>query len=97
MKPSIPIDGESDCVAKVAAKFSKGLGHRVDHVKQSEEARVNKYQELGIPEHRAKLLSKLEVETSKGGNQINGDVERVTGKRPQDLDAWIQENLTVWQ
>lgn len=82
---------------KVAAKFSKGLGRPFEHVKLSEEGKVKKYQESGVPEYLAKLLAMLEAGTAKGAaEQMNDDVEKVTGKPPMNLDTWIQENKNAW-
>ncbi|KAL8649178.1 MAG: hypothetical protein Q9210_004555 [Variospora velana] len=94
----IMIETDADQTGKVATKFSRRLGRHIEHVRQSEAERVKKYQELGVPENRAKLLSMLEIGTAQGmGNWINDDVERVVDRRPQNLDSWIQENKMAWQ
>ncbi|KAL9604525.1 MAG: hypothetical protein Q9219_000490 [cf. Caloplaca sp. 3 TL-2023] len=82
---------------EVATKFSKGLNRHIEHVKLSENDRIQSYQEAGMPEHLAKLLAMLEVQTSEGAaEQMNDDVQKVVGKAPRNLDTWIQENKTVW-
>jgi len=59
---------------------------------------VQQYMKIGMPEEAAKFMTWLEVNTSKGDeNRTDDAVERITGRRPQNLDAWIQENKAAWQ
>ncbi|KAL9031141.1 MAG: hypothetical protein Q9196_000817 [Gyalolechia fulgens] len=83
---------------EVAAKFSQGLGRPVKHIKLTEEERVKKYLELGVPGYLAEFLAMLETQCAKGAaEEMNDDVQKVTGKPPRDLDTWIQENKNAWQ
>jgi hypothetical protein len=79
-------------------KLSSGLGRDVVHVKLPEEQMVQRFLNLGLPEHYAKFLASIEVTTANGVEErLNGDVERVIGRPPQTFDAWVQQNKTAWQ
>lgn len=83
---------------QIAAKFSTGLGRKIEHVKLSEEEQVKKGLSMGLPEQYAKFLAWLEAQTATGAEERSDDsVERVTGRPPQTFDAWVQQNKATWQ
>ena len=97
-KVSEAANADSLYFMQIAAKFSGCLGREVVHVKLSEEQRVRRYLDVGMPEHYAKMLTYLEVTTANGAEErSNGVVERVTGRPPQKFDAWVEENKAAWQ
>ena len=82
---------------QIAAKLSSGLGREVVHVKLSGEQSAQRFLNMGLPEHYAKLLSSLEVGSAKGMEERENDaVEQVAGRPPQKFDAWVQQNKTAW-
>lgn len=59
---------------------------------------MQKSQSEGIPEHMAKFLAFVEVLSARGSEERSDDsVEKVTGRRPQTFDAWVQQNKATWQ
>ena len=51
----------------------------------------------GAPEHYATLLAMLENMSANGGEErVGHDVENLTGKVPQTLESWIEENKAKW-
>lgn len=83
---------------QVAAKLSSGPERDIVHVKLSQEQSVQRYLSLGLPEHYAKVLSSLEVASAHGTEErMNDAVETLTGRPPQNFDAWVQQNKKAWQ
>ncbi|KAI9671952.1 MAG: hypothetical protein M1817_002317 [Caeruleum heppii] len=85
---------------EVAAKLSSALGREIVHVRRSKEEMVQAYQSVGVPEWVANYLGYLENWTADGmeANYEETDaVEQLTGRRPQTLEAWVQENKAAWQ
>lgn len=65
----------------------------VVHVELTEEQRTQQFMGFGIPEFRAKLVTFLEVSSASGAeNKMNDTVEQVTGRPPQNFDAFVQEH-----
>lgn len=68
------------------------------HVKRSEQERVQQLMSMSMPEQLAKLIAFLEVSSVKGAEErMNHVVEKVTGRSPQNFDAWVEENKAAWQ
>lgn len=83
---------------QIAAKFSRGLGREITHIKLSEEQSYHQLLKSGLSDHYAKFLASLEVATANGVEERSNDnVEKVTGRPPLTFDAWVQENKAVWQ
>lgn len=83
---------------QIAAKLSTGLGREILHVKLSEEQKVQRFLDLGMPEHLATFLASLEARSATGMEERSNDaVERVTGRPPMDFDAWVQQNKAAFQ
>ena len=73
---------------QIAAKLSSGLGREVVHVKLSEEEELQRFLGIGIPEHIAKLLTRIEIASTNGKEErLNDAVEKVTGRPPQTFDT----------
>ena len=69
------------------------------HVKLSEQEKVQRFLDQGMPEHMARLLTMLEVKTAEGAESqvVSSDaIEKVTGRRAQTFDEWVGENRGVW-
>lgn len=68
------------------------------HVKLSEDESAQQKMKAGLPEHYAKLLASLEIMASNGQEAEWKDdaVERITGKKPQSFDSWVQGNKMAW-
>lgn len=82
----------------MAAKLSKCLGREIEHVKLTEEQRLQGLVGAGLPEHYAKFYVWLEVRTAKGGEErMNDVVKQLTGRPPKDFDTFAQENKAAWQ
>ena len=83
---------------QVAAKLSKGLERHIEHARVSEEESEQRYLKMGFPEHYAKLATSIEVRCAGGmEDRMSDAVETVTGRPPQKFDAWVQENMMIWQ
>ncbi len=84
---------------QVAETLGKGLGREIKHVKLTQEESKRRYrEELGMPEHFAKMMAALEAQTRSGAEEIifeKGTVERVTGKRAMGFREWVEENKEV--
>lgn len=85
-------------VLQIAAKLSSCLGREVKHVKLTEEQRTQQLIGDGLPEHYAKFLTFLEVSAAQGAeDRMDDAVERVTGRPPQNFDAFAQQHMAAWQ
>lgn len=63
------------------------------YVKRSEQERVQQLISMSKPEQLAKLIAFLEISSAKGAEErMNHVVEKVTGRSPQNFDAWVEEN-----
>ncbi|GAB7351850.1 hypothetical protein MBLNU459_g2407t1 [Dothideomycetes sp. NU459] len=82
---------------QIAVIFSKTSGRQVEHIRLSEEQKVQRQQDAGVPAHIAKLMAGLESMSARGDeDRMNLAVEEVTGKPPQSFASWVQQNKTVW-
>lgn len=85
-------------LAQVAVKIGDAAGRKIEHVHLSEEESCQRYAKLGMPQHLAKFLSHIEALCAQGFEERSGgDVEKVTGRPPQNFDTWVQHYKTVWQ
>ena len=83
---------------QVAAKFSSDLGREIEHVKPSEQERVQQFTSMHMQEQLAKFITSFELSTANGAeDRMNDVIETVTGRPPQKADAWVEENNTAWQ
>jgi len=83
---------------QIAGKLSSGLERDIVHVKLSEEQKVQRFLDLGMPKHYAKFLAFLEARSATGMEERSNDaVQRVTGRPPMNFDAWVQQNKTAFQ
>ncbi|KAL5322115.1 hypothetical protein ACEPPN_010084 [Leptodophora sp. 'Broadleaf-Isolate-01'] len=83
---------------EAAEKLSKALGREIVHVRLNQEQTVQQYMKIGLPQAAAGFMAWLEFNTSNGSEEMTNDVvERMTGRPPRTLDAYIQENKTTWQ
>ena len=78
--------------------MTNALGRKIEHVRISQDEITKRYLQYGLPDWAAGFMAYLEAATAKGMEERSGDaVKKVTGKEPQKLDEWIQENKAVWQ
>lgn len=83
---------------QLAAKFSALLGREIVHVKVSEEERVQKLTAEGWPEGVPHLLAWVESQMALGlDERLDDAVEKVTGRPPQKIDTFLQDNKSTWQ
>ena len=83
---------------QIAAKLSSSLGREIVHVKLTLEQRIQSFISHGLPDHFAKFIASIEVSAANGSEEIMNDlVEQVTGRPPQNFDAFVQEHKAVWK
>ncbi|MCJ1441436.1 MAG: hypothetical protein MMC23_001923 [Stictis urceolatum] len=83
-----------DDAAKI---FTDNLARKIEHVNLSAEDRAKKLMEGGLDEEYAQLLAALDVAIANGAtNHMNDVVERVMGRPPKRLKAFVRENVRVW-
>lgn len=82
----------------IAAALSRVLSRDIQHVRLSPEDRVKWIvANLGFPEPGAQILTGLEIRARDGYEAVeNNTVERVTGRKPIELEDWARENKSVW-
>lgn len=67
------------------------------HVRCSEQERIQQFMSMQMPQQLAQFVTSLEVLSANGAeDRMNDVVETVTGRPPQNLDAWVEENKTAW-
>ncbi|KAL9089281.1 MAG: hypothetical protein Q9165_005849 [Trypethelium subeluteriae] len=82
----------------IAAKLTKHLGRKIDHVKLSDEERKRRFVDFGLPNHYAQLMVKLEALSRSGSeNRMNDAVQQVTGREPTTFDRFAEESKGSWQ
>jgi hypothetical protein len=66
-------------------------------VKLSAEERKEKYLSLRFDDRTAGFMTMIEGLTASGHEDfMNSSVEEITGKKPQSLIEWVEENKSVW-
>lgn len=82
---------------QIAEKLSKLLGREIVNLKLTGEERRKGLKEHGMAEHFADFVTELELMTSRGEEEFEGnDVEKVTGKPPQSFDEFARRNRAAW-
>ena len=83
---------------QIAEKVSSSLGRNIFHIKLSEEQKLQCLLGSDRPEYLVKLLASLEVAAANGSeSSLNNAVKSVTGRPPQNFDAWMQQIRSLWQ
>ncbi|KAB2573232.1 Agroclavine dehydrogenase [Lasiodiplodia theobromae] len=81
----------------IAKKLSKLLGREIANLKLTGEERRKGLKEHGMAEHFADFVTELELMTSRGEEEFEGnDVEKVTGRPPQSFDEFARRNRAAW-
>ena len=76
----------------VAAALSKELGREIQYKKITPEEEREKMLRDGMPEWLADDLTELnKIFAGGGGNEVTDDVEKVTGKKPNDIEKWVKD------
>lgn len=87
----------ADTFPQIATKLSAILGRKIEHIKLSEEEKVQRQLKNGVPEFFARFLTYLEVTTARGDeNRLNEVVKQVTGRSPQTFDQFALEAKEAW-
>ncbi|KAJ4338845.1 hypothetical protein N0V95_007943 [Ascochyta clinopodiicola] len=82
---------------EVAKKLSKALGKDIEHVKLSEQERVEVLVQAGLSAYYARFFTNVETKAAEGIEAaLNAVVEDVTGHAAKSLDVFIEENRAMW-
>lgn len=79
---------------KLAEKFSKILGRKVEHVKLTEEQRAAMMMEAGFPAEASKFAAYLEANV--WDKERDDATVRVTGKKLVTCDDFIEKHKAAW-
>ncbi|KAH8663397.1 fungal-specific transcription factor domain-containing protein [Tricladium varicosporioides] len=83
----------------VAQMLTKKLGREVSHVNISEAQLAEGMAGFGIAPEYARMLAELDTYIKEGKEaNLNGDVEKVTGRQPKKLETFLDECIAkgVW-
>lgn len=77
--------------AEMAALIAKAVGKPIDVVPVPVEALVQGMVGAGLPEPLARVFASFDTNTAAGRvAEVTGDYERLTGKKPQAFEAWLE-------
>ncbi|KAF7976426.1 hypothetical protein HWV62_6845 [Athelia sp. TMB] len=81
----------------IASLISKAVGREVKHVSLTEEEYRKYLLAQHLPEALAEMLAKLDIGIKHGSEARTNDlVERVTGRPPKTMEAFVEENKEKW-
>lgn len=80
---------------QIEAKFTSGLGRKIEHVKHSEEESDQNFLKACLPDHYTKLLSSIEAMSANGvEDRMTNTVEEVTERPPfKPLSLGMKDQL----
>jgi uncharacterized protein YbjT (DUF2867 family) len=82
---------------ELAARLSRATGRPVRYVPISPEALRAGLIASGMPEWHAQILTEFSLELRGGAAaRVDDSVERVTGRAPRQLDAWLAEHAATF-
>ena len=83
---------------EVADRLSRRLGRTIRHVGMGHAGFVAHLMAAGFDEIYAKALADMDGAISRGSeDRVTDGVQRLTGRRPRDFDAFVAENEAVWR
>jgi NAD(P)H dehydrogenase (quinone) len=79
--------------AEIAALASEATGRAIEVVNVSDEQLAEGMKAAGVPEGLVQLMISIDANTRAGGlAEVTGDTERLSGRRPRPLKAFLEAN-----
>lgn len=83
---------------EVAAAISDITGRNVRHEKRTADEMKAHFESFGIPSDFAAVLANLDASIAQGAEErITDEVERLTGEKPNNFAAFLQQNRSAFQ